>query len=99
MLYKKLEIFINFFFKYMLEEDINEKAFWLRTISAYNIDLNNLNKKSVKKILSNAENGDVNARKAIKLACEALSYSDAIEEGSYSVEECLISKLTKYIKT
>ena len=38
-----------------------------------------------------AQNGDINARKAI--ACKALSYSDGIDEGAYSVRINLMTKL------
>lgn len=74
--------------------NMEEKSFWSSVISAYQIDVNNINTEILDKIISDAQNGDQIARKAIKLACEALSYSDAISEGVYSVKLSLISVIT-----
>lgn len=76
--------------------DDKENTFWLEIISFYEIYSKNMINENLNKIISDAENGDINARKAIKLACEALSYSDAIAEGSYSVRQCLTFKLEQY---
>jgi hypothetical protein len=45
------------------------------------------------KILEAAQGGCKDARIAIRMACEALSYSDAIAEGEYSVKGCLRSRI------
>lgn len=75
------------------DDDTEDILFWHNIISTYIIDIYHLSDEYLNKIILGAQNGDINARKAIRIACEALSYSDGINEGAYSVRINLMTKL------
>lgn len=72
-----------------------EWTYWQALVSIAEHDIPTVDDKILNMMLEAAKGGCSDARVAIAIACEALSYSDAISEGDYSVKECLKSRILR----
>jgi hypothetical protein len=70
-----------------------EWLYWQAIRSIFGGETSKADDKDLDRILEAAKEGCKDARIAIRMACEALSYSDAIAEGEYSVKGCLRSRI------
>ena len=67
--------------------------YWRAIANIFKGDTPNVNEAFLNDILKAANNGCKDARDAVRISCKALSYSDAISEGEYSVKECLKNRI------
>ena len=70
-----------------------EWTYWQALVLIAEHDIPTVDDKILNMVLEAARGGCSDARVAITVACDALSYSDAISEGDYSVKECLKSRI------
>lgn len=69
--------------------------YWKTLESVFKSDTPVINDGYLNAMLKAANDGCEDAREAVRISCAALSYSDAIAEGEYSVKECLKSRILR----
>lgn len=67
--------------------------YWQTIKTIFKGDTPNVNEIVLNNILKAANDGCKDARDAVRISCEALSYSDAVAEGEYSIKECLRNRI------